>query len=138
MKEHGSCLHPFVRRIQSVLSKNGTKDDLLDEIEFYRKRAEVVYKDTYFIHRLAVSRISLEFIILYETLRFKTAFPLPDSRKIIDKITPLKARSEHRLLNQPPDDPRHLELANIMKAEKVLSSAPPSRLIQEQKNRDRL
>lgn len=114
MKEKKSCLHPFIRRTKWVYKRGGSLTDAIAEIPTYQERVGSVYQvNVYFLHNLAVSQFSLRTIATYEYLRH-CGTPLPGFEKVIEKLLPLKAYSERKLLNET-EDLRHTQLEKIYK-----------------------
>ena len=109
-----SCVHPFIRRVQTVLKRTGSLRASLEEIPVYQVRAEAIYRaDVYCIHTLAVSTISLGVLVMYEYLRYR-GVPLPESKSLIGLIMPAKNRSEWIITRKPTDDRRHDALGKRM------------------------
>lgn len=109
-----SCIHPFIRRVQTVLKRTGSLRATLDEIPVYQVRARAIYRaDVYCIHALAVSSIGLGALVMYEYLRYR-GIPLPESKLIIGLIVPVKNCSEWIVTRKPTDDRRHEALGKGM------------------------
>lgn len=100
MKENKSCLHPFIRRSQSIFSRGGSLKDVLSEIPAYQKKVASVYNvDVYLAHAVAVSRLGLGSAAFYEYLRHR-GFPLPDLTVVVDRFMPVKLYSERIVLHK--------------------------------------
>ena len=102
-----SCVHPFIRRVQTVLKRSGSLREALEEILIYQARARTIYRsDVYCIHAMAVSTVSLGALVIYEYLRFR-GIPLPESKSLIGLILPAKNGSERIVTRKPTDNRRH-------------------------------
>jgi hypothetical protein len=109
-----SCVHPFIRRVQTVLKRSGSLRASLEEIPVYQARARTIYRaDVYCIHTVAVSTISLGALVMYEYLRYR-GIPLPESKMLIGLIMPVKNGSEWIVTRKPTDDRRHDALGKGM------------------------
>ena len=109
-----SCVHPFIRRVQTVLKRTGSLRASLREIPVYQVRARTIYRaDVYCIHALAVSRVSLGALVMYEYLRYRRV-PLPESQLLIGLILPAKNGSEWIVTRKSTDDRRHDALSKGM------------------------
>ena len=109
-----SCVHPFIRRVQTVLKRTGSLRASLEEIPVYQVRARAIYRaDVYCIHALAVSTVSLGALVMYEYLCYR-CIPLPESQFLIGLILPAKNGSEWIVTRKSTDDSRHDALSKGM------------------------
>jgi hypothetical protein len=109
-----SCVHPFIRRVRTVLKLTGSLRASFEEIPVYQVRARAIYRaDVYCIHALAVSTTSLGALVMYEYLRYR-GIPLPESKLLIELIMPAKNGSEWIVTRKPTDDTRHEALGKGM------------------------
>jgi hypothetical protein len=102
-----SCVHPFIRRTQSVLTQTGSLRACFREIPGYQARARTIYRvDVYCVHAMAVSTTSLGVLAVYEYARY-CGLPFPDSRRIIQSMLPMRNSSERMVIGKSPEDGRH-------------------------------
>lgn len=115
MSQERSCVHPFIKRTQSVFADGGSLSQALKEIAPYQDKVSRVYKvDVYLIHALAVSRFGLGAIVLTEYLRNK-GYPFPDTLKTVNRLTHFHKFSESLVFKHKDDTNRHKLMENLTK-----------------------